>query len=187
VAILLAFQEGADIPEEGLGIQGFDLKDCHVVPLRYSYPMLDDTLHNIPVGASDATPDPSGDDLPPSARFEEIDIENGRNAALFSYIGAGFFFPIAFLPVWKRDNAYAFFHAKQAAILWIGLVLTLVLMSVTGLWPLLFLLPLFWLALWVAGSQVSQDDPDPRPLPLIHSLGEKLFADLQLRAESDED
>jgi len=82
-----------------------------------------------------------------STEIDPAEIEAGKTLALLSWVGMFVGIPLFLLPFLQRDNAFALFHAKQAAVVFgAAMVLFVALMAINVvtcglgmiLFPLLF-------------------------------------------------
>lgn len=114
-----------------------------------------------------------------NARFSEEEIEDGIEGARFSYLFNFFGVPFCLIPFLKRENAYSYFHAQQALLLWaVGMGSLLIGWSL--LWITLKAMWIFLLgggcslALNVVGYQRVMNE-NHLPLPLVGPLAASWF------------
>ena len=92
------------------------------------------------LGDPDEVPEEEPEEQEAPGRFSEEEMEDGFDVARFCYLFNFFGVPFFLIPLFRKDNAFSLFHAKQAAVLWavfVGSLLTgwgLLLISLQALW-----------------------------------------------------
>lgn len=122
-----------------------------------------------------------------ASAFSEEERADGLDGARFSYLFNFFGLPFCLIPLFKRDNAFSLFHAKQAFLVWV-----LFFASLVAGWSLCWIsLYFMWmfilggglsLALNVLGHQRALNERD-RSLPVVGALAEQWFSNLTVRDE----
>lgn len=132
---------------------------------------------------------------PSGAGMADKEIEAGKTFALLSYLLGFVGIPFFVVPLITRDNGFALYHAKQAALVWIvtaiggalagfvSILLTLVCIGyVIG--PLLALaITVFWIWLNVQGA-INAGNGICKPLPLTGDYAEQWFKGLTKKTET---
>lgn len=136
--------------------------------------------------------DPDPDDLPDVEEFppfDENDMEDGESPARMCYAFNFLLLPFSVVPLWRRDNPYALYHAKQALGVWCCLIIVL------GLGKFFidsFLGPLIWMAgvpvffgINVAGMiQVGRQEA--KGLPLLGTRAQSWFQSIRFDPDREE-
>lgn len=115
--------------------------------------------------------------------FEEVDMEDGESPARLCYTFNFLLVPFSALPLWRRDNPYALFHAKQALGVWCCL---LIVLGLGKFFLSSFLGPVIWLVgvpllfgVNLAGMiQVGRQQA--KGLPLLGTRAQSWFQSIQL-------
>lgn len=115
-----------------------------------------------------------------AAGITAVEIEEGKTMAALCHAANVFGIPLWVLPLFiQKNNAYAIFHAKQAAagsvVYWVGWVIVSIIGSLTCGVGLIFGLALpiigIWPAIWAWNGQVKR-------LPLIGDTAADIFKNI---------
>jgi hypothetical protein len=125
---------------------------------------------------------------PTASTTPEQQAQAGKMWALLSYAGIFVGIPLSILPLVKRDNAYALYHAKHATAAYIASVVLFVIWIVIyavscGFGWLAFPLVLLPWAPAVHGIMLVNKAAWREPWGLF-GLGDRLFGTLELKAPS---
>ena len=117
--------------------------------------------------------------------------DQGKMWAILSYVGLIFWLPLGAIPMIMRDDSYALHHGKNATAVWLGAIITsVILWVVLGvisavtcgigalLFPIAFLPGLWMLVTGIHGLILSLNAKWEEPIG-VFGLGDKLFANVK--------
>jgi uncharacterized membrane protein len=106
--------------------------------------------------------------------------EAGKAMAVLSHLSTFLHLPLFLIPLLQKDNPFALYHARQAAVGFVGLIVVYVILTAItavtcGATFFLFgLVPIYSIGVSIIGA-LAANDGAIKELPVVGGVAQKLF------------